>query len=791
MDYFDALSTAENEIRSLIGGEPGPLNITGKINRFATNGKPRDRTGWYVGYRNENDFLVVVAGDWRSGEKHKIIPNKGTGTRTAEHSAFIKKCFEDAEKQREKTQKKATDRAKFIWDKAKPAENHAYLDKKGIKPHGTRLYKGVLIVPVLNDAAEIVSIQFISGDGGKRFLKGGTVAGGRFQIPGEGDPILCEGFATGASIAEATGRTVVVAFNAGNLLKVAEPGMTIGGDNDNFTKDHKTGEPWNPGREKALTAAWEQNCQVVIPVFQNTDSRPTDFNDMHVLENLDAVRQQIDGAVSPQEYLLKELKTDVGACYRPEHLRGLKLLKERNKPAYMQLRAELKRAKGVAITDLEKDLSQIRMDDSEETSDHLSLAKEVIGDYGAENLILHEGLIWKWDQSGVWVVTDPREIKKIINRKVENALSAPTKSIVDSIFDLLKTEIFRPNHQWNADQSAINVLNGELTYTDGKWILQPHCREHYRTTQIPVAYDENATAPETEKYLESCFEDDSDRQEKMILVCELLGYSLLASAKYETFVILIGSGANGKSVLIDLLISLVGSENAAGVQPSKFDSPFQRAYLNHKLVNAVSELAVGEEIKDAQMKAITSGEKITCEHKFKDPFDMQPYCTIWLATNHMPHTRDFSPALFRRARIITFNRTFDDWEQDKNLKSKLQSELSGVLNLALAGIAGVFKRGYFTEPGSCAEAKREWRLHADQSAEFVQDKCIMRSGLEIESGTLYDTYLDWTDSAGIKKKLARNSFTTRICNLGVKRKKGTGGSRLLEGIDLKSKHYGE
>ena len=180
---------------------------------------------------------------------------------------------------------------------------------------------------------------------------------------------------------------------------------------------------------------------------------------------------------------------------------------------------------------------------------------------------------------------------------------------------------------------------------------------------------------------------------------ELFGYSLLTTARYEKFVILIGSGANGKSVLLDLLINFVGPENAAAVQPSKFDSPFQRAYLSGKLVNAVSELAVGEEIKDDKMKAISSGELVTCEHKFKDPFDLKPFCTIWLATNHLPHTRDFSPALFRRALIITFNWVFQEHEQDKTLKEKLTAELPGILNLALTAIGGVFRRGIFHGTG--------------------------------------------------------------------------------------------
>ena len=255
-----------------------------------------------------------------------------------------------------------------------------------------RIYKESIIIPVIGKDCDIVSIQFIGPDGFKKFLKDGKVAGGRFEIPGEGEPLLCEGFATGASIHEATGRPVVIAFNAGNLEKVAEPDMTIAGDNDQFTK--KDGFPWNPGREKALTAAWERNCQLVIPTFSDIGSRPTDFNDLYLLSGLDAVRDQLSNAVYAHEYLLEELKTDLGAAYRPEHMAGLKALKERNKPAYMTLRPKLKKLK-IGITELEQDLKQIRMDGNEAAPDHLTLAKEVKEESGPDNLIFSEGLIWK------------------------------------------------------------------------------------------------------------------------------------------------------------------------------------------------------------------------------------------------------------------------------------------------------------------------------------------------------------------------------------------------------------
>ena len=84
------------------------------------------------------------------------------------------------------------------------------------------------------------------------------------------------------------------------------------------------------------------------------------------LSGLDAVKDQISNAVYPSEYLLEELETDVGACYRPEHIKGLKMLRKRNKPEYMKLRAKLKKLK-IGITELENDFANVGADDGRTT----------------------------------------------------------------------------------------------------------------------------------------------------------------------------------------------------------------------------------------------------------------------------------------------------------------------------------------------------------------------------------------------------------------------------------------
>ncbi len=150
----------------------------------------------------------------------------------------------------------------------------------------------------------------------------------------------------------------------------------------------------------------------------------------------------------------------------------------------------------------------------------------------------------------------------------------------------------------------------------------------------------------------------------------------------------------------------------------------------------------------------------------------------------MPHTRDFSDALFRRAIIITLNRKFEEHEQDRQLVNKLKTELPGILNAALDAMAGVLRTGEFTRCVSSEEAKKEWRLECDQVAQFVEDACITGSDLKVTSNQLYKAYLEWANSAGIRKTLNRKNFTQRLVRLGMENYRGTRGTRMLAGISL-------
>lgn len=418
-------------------------------------------------------------------------------------------------------------------------------------------------------------------------------------------------------------------------------------------------------------------------------------------------------------------------------------------------------------------------------SPHLLAARETIKARGAENIICTNSGVWTWG-AGVWERAEDRFVKQGIHHVADRmaVVEELTKSSVDSIFDLFKTETFRPDHRFDPPGlDFVNALNGELHLEDAQWRLRPHNREHYRTSQIPVAFDPSAKATRFERFLQEIFAKDEDADQKVQCILEMIGYSLLATARYERFLILIGAGANGKSVLLGAVEALLGGASVSAIQPDQFGNKFQRAHLNGKLANIITEMKEGLVIDDAALKAIVSGELSTAEMKFKDPFDFHPHATCWFGTNHLPSTRDFSDALFRRALIIEFNRKFEGEARDAHLKDKLAAELPGILNLALAAIAKVIKSGGINDPASSVTAKAEWRRENDQAALFLEEKCVRHQCASVASSTLYNAYRAWADGAGIHHKLAQKGFTKRLKVHGIA-PKHTNTGNVFEGVGL-------
>jgi putative DNA primase/helicase len=250
---------------------PDNINPDGAIHRFSSNGKPTNQNGWYI--LHLDGIAAGSFGDWREGFTQNWCcksDHSMTQKQRLEHRERITAMQRMREDKIAKRQKLAAASAHQRWMVASHCIQHEYLIRKGIAPNGARIEGDKLLIAMRDTAGKVHSLQTIASDGIKMFMSGGRIKGCLFGIgKPKGALIVCEGFATGASIHECTGHAVAVAFNAGNLeavavalrIKYPELKIIIAADDD-----HQT--PGNPGLTKATAAVKAACASLAMPVLK-------------------------------------------------------------------------------------------------------------------------------------------------------------------------------------------------------------------------------------------------------------------------------------------------------------------------------------------------------------------------------------------------------------------------------------------------------------------------------------------------------------------------------------------
>ncbi|WP_298431380.1 DUF3987 domain-containing protein [Ottowia sp.] len=314
------------EIHRMLGAAPPEIQADGNLHRFSITGRPGDRSAWYVFH--EDGIASGAFGDWREGSTHKwcSLPARAlTPAQRQEHQQRLRKADQQRQDDLALSQASAARVAAELMAKSVPADAHPYLLTKGVSSSGARALPSaaaraaapnlsrdlcgqvLLMVPMFDATGELCNVQLIDERGTKRPLTGGKMAGCWSLIgpPPAGDDdraqvIVCEGFATGASLHQATGALVALAFNAGNLPRVAQSlrerwpmaFIVIAADDDHRTHG-------NPGLTKARAAAQLAGAALAYPAFPDPrPDRATDFNDMHQTAGLAAVRDCIEQAMN-------------------------------------------------------------------------------------------------------------------------------------------------------------------------------------------------------------------------------------------------------------------------------------------------------------------------------------------------------------------------------------------------------------------------------------------------------------------------------------------------------------
>lgn len=376
---LDYVSQFREAIRAAGLIPPDEIEADGKLRRFASNGKKQDDAGWYL--LHGDGIPAGSFGDWRTGLSQTWRADMGrslTPAEETEHRAKVDAMRREREAEDAKRKADARARAAIIWAETDTCTEHPYLMRKRIGANGARLYKGALVIP-MRVGNTLHSLQFISPDGEKHFLSGGRVSGCYYSIGNLKEAAaLCiaEGFATGATIHEATGYPVAVAFNAGNLSAVARAmrgkfpdlPLILCADDDCRTEG-------NPGLTKATEVARSVSGKLVIPDF-GTDREPgmTDFNDMAVIGGMEAVARAVAGAIEPPRGVAQPNEEtapagDSAATARPDDHETILRLARLSPLDYDRIRKTEAEALGVRPATLDKQVKNARKAEGDDGMD--------------------------------------------------------------------------------------------------------------------------------------------------------------------------------------------------------------------------------------------------------------------------------------------------------------------------------------------------------------------------------------------------------------------------------------
>jgi putative DNA primase/helicase len=257
-----------------------------------------------------------------------------------------------------------------------------------------------------------------------------------------------------------------------------------------------------------------------------------------------------------------------------------------------------------------------------------------------------------------------------------------------------------------------------------------------------------------------------------------------------------GTGANGKSTFLTAIEYVLG-EYAHTTDIRTFTTgvdsvPYELAQLAGRRLIMTSEARTKSTMNEQVLKNFTGGEKIEAQHKYGHPFSYKPIGKIWFAVNHPPRVHDESHGFWRRVRMIPFERTFSGSSEDRSLSDKLRAEGSGILSWAVQGCMAWRAQG-LNPPLSVTTATEAYQQSEDPIAEFINERCVVGTGLSCAAGALYEAYRRYAADNGLREheRLTGTAFGKHVARMYSSERTSRGRRYLGLGIVAQDLYSGE
>ncbi|MFI0716238.1 phage/plasmid primase, P4 family [Streptomyces inhibens] len=417
-------------------------------------------------------------------------------------------------------------------------------------------------------------------------------------------------------------------------------------------------------------------------------------------------------------------------------------------------------------------------------SNPMAVARHLAPDWqGSEGQLLRRrwrGSWMRWAGSS-WRELDEQQVRASLYQRLEHVTYeagtdkdgepeirpwAPTKQKIGNLLDAITSITLLPSNvdapTWIGDGAAaddhgpiVACENGLLRVRDRE--LLPLTPDFFNLVSVPFAYDAQATAPNWERFLHQVWPDD---QQSIDALQEWFGYVLSGRTDQQKILLIVGPTRSGKGTIARVLAELVGRGNLAGPTLAGLGSNFGLSTLLGKPLAVISDARLsgrdGGQVVE-RLLTISGEDTIDIDRKFRDPWTGKLPTRLMILSNELPNFGDSSGVIARR--FIALNMTVS-WlgKEDTDLTDKLSTEMPGILNWALDGLARLEAKGRITEPPSSREAVTTMQDTASPTSAFVRECCQTGPGCDVTVDALWSVWKDWAEDNGVRSVGTKQMF---------------------------------
>jgi P4 family phage/plasmid primase-like protien len=362
-------------------------------------------------------------------------------------------------------------------------------------------------------------------------------------------------------------------------------------------------------------------------------------------------------------------------------------------------------------------------------------------------------------------------------RKMKELL-VPRLAVKSNLLDLTKA---RP--------PVINCTNGELWYEGGGVNLRPHNHKSEILNAPVIEWNADAECPRFMAALRTVFDAEGFDADRMVNhVLEIIGYMVQPQRPLAAWFLFIGEGQDGKSLLMELVGMLVGSDSVANASIVDIQRAGQKGFgqLVGKMLMVDDDLQSRTTLPDGMLKKISESKVLTGAFHHVNPFQFRCGVVPVMLSNGFPAVRDLSKGMRRRANLVPFPVSFEDNANSDIYKDLFKEEMAGILRVCVDAGRRVLDRCGFDTPPECIALRDDWLAESHPIAMYM-DECVesFKGDGRLYVNDIYTDFRDWCMEAGIKWDTDRRRFTTELKKLRYRVEVGGAGKRFIDGYRIK------